>query len=64
MSTGKVNRTATVCLGVTGSIGVLIAVYIVKSMSLDVLQWLVIAVLIYTALTLFRDAARAKKAAA
>lgn len=64
MSTGKVNRTATVCLGVTGSIGVLIAVYIVKSMSLDVLQWLVIAVLIYTALTLFRDAARVKKAAA
>lgn len=41
--------------------GVLIATYIVKSMPLGVLNWLVVFILIYTAITLFVDVARLKK---
>jgi hypothetical protein len=37
---------------------VLIAAFIVKSLSLDTVRWLVVIVVVYTAITLLRSAAR------
>lgn len=46
---GAFNRRASYAISITGVLGVLIAVFIVKSLPLDVLRWLVIGVIIYTA---------------
>jgi uncharacterized membrane protein YfcA len=50
-------------LGLTfgGVAGVLIAAYVVKSLSLDKLRWLVIVVIAYAAFAMLRSAARAEK---
>lgn len=55
---GKYDRKASVLLTVGGVIGVLIANYLVKSMSMTILTWVVIVVMIYTAITFFRDASK------
>lgn len=49
---GNVNRNAIMGMTVGGIFGVLIAVYIVKSMSIALLQWLVIVVVIYSGITM------------
>ncbi|MGL5983561.1 MAG: sulfite exporter TauE/SafE family protein [Cetobacterium sp.] len=49
------NRKATMIITITGVVGVLIAAYLVKSLPLNILTWLVIFVIGYTALNLYRD---------
>ncbi|MGL4989190.1 MAG: sulfite exporter TauE/SafE family protein [Cetobacterium sp.] len=49
------NRKATMIITITGVVGVLIAAYLVKSLPLNILTWLVIFVIGYTAFNLYRD---------
>jgi len=51
-------------LALGGIPGVLVAAYIVKSLPLGIVRWLVIAVVLYTAITMLVSAAREKSAAA
>ena len=53
-------------LGLTlgGIPGVLIAAYIVKSLPLEWVRWLVVVVVVYAAITMLRSAAADRKAAA
>jgi uncharacterized membrane protein YfcA len=53
---GAYNRKAAIGMAIPGSIAVLIAAFIVKSLPLDTLRWLVIAVILYTAGIMFRAA--------
>ena len=53
---GKYDRKASVMLTVGGIIGVFIAYFLVKKMPITLLTWIVIVVMIYTAITFFRDA--------
>jgi uncharacterized membrane protein YfcA len=39
-----------------GVVGVILAAYIVTSLPLELLKWVVLFVLIYTAITMFRSA--------
>lgn len=55
---GKYDRKASVFLTVGGIVGVLIAYFVVKEMPMTVLTWVVILVMIYTAITFFKDAAK------
>ena len=52
-------------MGITigGVVGVLIAAYIVKSLPLDILKWLVIVVILYTAITMLLSAQKNDAAA-
>jgi len=50
------DRKASMALTVGGAVGVLIAYYIVKSLPLTLLTWLVIAVIVYTSITMLRSA--------
>jgi uncharacterized membrane protein YfcA len=60
---GSYNLKAALGLTIGGIPGVLVAAYIVKSMSLDAVRWLVIVVVVYTAAMMLRSAAvdRARK---
>ena len=58
---GAYDRKASMAITVFGTVGVLIAAYIVKSLPLDVLRWLVDAVIIYTAIMMFKSASDNKK---
>jgi len=60
---GNVNRNAIMGMAAGGVIGVAIAVYIVKSMPISVLQWLVIAVVLYSSVTMVIRASKNKAAA-
>ena len=63
----KYNLKAALGLAIGGVPGVLIAAFIVKSMPLDIVRWLVIVVVLYTALMMLRSAlieSRAKAVAA
>lgn len=57
------DKKTSICVNFIGCIGVAIAVFLVKSMPLTVLKWLVIVVLIYTAFTLIKDAMKGQKEA-
>lgn len=59
----KYDPIATVMLGICGIIGVLIAYFVVKSMDTTLLLYLVICVMIYTAITYFNAARKSTKAA-
>ena len=52
-------------LGITigGIVGVLIAAYIIKSLPLTVLKWVVLCVLVYTAVTMLKSAFKSKEKA-
>ncbi|WP_461205437.1 TSUP family transporter [Clostridium sp. DL1XJH146] len=52
------NRRASMGIALAGAIGVFIAAYLVKSLPLNVLGWLVIVVVTYTAITLLIKAAK------
>lgn len=52
---GAYNRKASLAITIGGVIGIFIAAYLVKSLPLNILTWLVIVVVTYTALTLLRD---------
>lgn len=49
------NRKVSVAVTLFGAVGVLIAAYIVKSLPLDILKWLVIAVILYTSINMLKD---------
>lgn len=53
---GAYNRKAAVSMAIPGAIAVLIAAFVVKSLPLDTLRWVVIVVIIYTSAVMFRSA--------
>lgn len=56
---GKYDRKASVFLAVFGSIGAVVAYLLMKyAISLTMLTWIIIVVMLYTAYTFFRDAAK------
>ena len=57
---GRYDRRAALGLALGGVPAVLIAAYIVKSLPLNVVQWLVVAVVIYTAVAMIRSAMRSR----
>ncbi|AYD39938.1 sulfite exporter TauE/SafE family protein [Clostridium fermenticellae] len=57
---GAYDRKASMSITVFGIVGVLIAAYIVKSLPLNILIWVVIFVVIYTAVMMLRSASRHK----
>jgi uncharacterized membrane protein YfcA len=63
VGTGRYDLRAALGLSAGGVPGVLIAAYIVKSLPLKVMQWLIVAVVIYTAIAMLRSAARARASA-
>lgn len=60
----RYNLKSALGLTIGGIPGVLIAAYIVRSMSLDVVRWLVIVVVLYTAAMMLRSAVVERRAAA
>ncbi|WP_343346861.1 sulfite exporter TauE/SafE family protein [Terrisporobacter petrolearius] len=57
---GAYPRKAALLLGLFGAIGVFIAAYIVKSLPLNILRWLVIAVIFYTSISMLVSAYKKK----
>jgi uncharacterized membrane protein YfcA len=55
---GAYNRRAAIIISITGTVAVLIAAFLVKSLPMDVLRWVVIGVVIYTASVMLRAAIR------
>ena len=53
---GAYNRKAAVSMAIPGAVAVLIAAFVVKSLPLDTLRWVVIVVIIYTSVVMFRSA--------
>jgi len=53
---GAYNRKASVSMAILGIIAVLIAAFLVKSLPLNTLRWVVIVVIIYTSLVMFKSA--------
>jgi len=53
---GAYNRKASVSMAIPGIIAVLIAAFLVKSLPLNTLRWVVIVVIIYTSLVMFQSA--------
>lgn len=53
---GAYNRKAAVSMAIPGAIAVLIAAFVVKSLPLAALRWVVIAVVVYTAMVMLRSA--------
>lgn len=60
---GAYDRKASMAITIFGTIGVFIAAYIVKELPLNILKWLVIVVIIYTSVMMFKSAAKGKKVA-
>ncbi|KYH35113.1 sulfite exporter TauE/SafE [Clostridium tepidiprofundi DSM 19306] len=56
---GAYDRKASMAITIGGSVGVIIAAYIVKSLPLEVLKWIVICVILYTAIVMLMSASRA-----
>lgn len=48
------NRRASMAIAMAGTLGVLIAAYLVKSLPMEILRWLVIVVVVYTAILMLR----------
>ena len=55
---GKYDRKAAIMISLFGSIGVFLAYFLVSSLQLRTLTFIVLLVMLYTAFTFFRDAAR------
>jgi uncharacterized membrane protein YfcA len=53
---GTYSTKASMYMTIFGSIGVLFAAYIVKSLPLNILMWLVVCVVIYTSVMMFKSA--------
>ena len=52
---GAYNRKASVSMAIPGIIAVLIAAFLVKSLPLNTLRWVVIVVIIYTSVVMFKS---------
>ncbi|MEG0873822.1 MAG: sulfite exporter TauE/SafE family protein [Clostridiales bacterium] len=59
---GAYDLKANIAGQIFGTIGVVIAVLLVKELPITVLKWIVIAVLLYTSVVMFRSAYKSKKA--
>lgn len=57
---GAYNRKAAVSMAIPGIVAVLIAAFLVKSLPLDTLRWVVIVVIIYTSVVMFKSALKGK----
>lgn len=57
---GAYNRKSALGMAIPGSIGVLIAALVVKSLPLNILRWVVMAVVVYTSIVMLRAAAKNK----
>jgi uncharacterized membrane protein YfcA len=57
------DRTAALGLAIGGVPGVLIAAYLVKSLPLDAVRWLVVIVVLYTAAAMWRSSRAGERAA-
>lgn len=55
---GAYPRKATLALGLCGIVGVFIAAYIVKSLPIDTLKWIVMGVLVYTGLSMMSSSVK------
>jgi uncharacterized membrane protein YfcA len=55
------DKKAAIAITLFGSVGVLIAAYIVKSLPLNIVKWLVVVIVIYTAIMLLASAHQAHK---
>jgi uncharacterized membrane protein YfcA len=62
IKTASYNRKAALAMAIPGSIAVLIAAFIVKSLPLETLQWVVLGVILYTSATMLTAALRKKEA--
>ena len=62
IKTGSYNRKASLAMAIPGSIAVLIAAFIVKSLPLQTLQWVVLAVILYTSATMLVAGLRKRQA--
>ncbi|MGF1729642.1 MULTISPECIES: sulfite exporter TauE/SafE family protein [Photobacterium] len=51
----RINSRAALVVAITGPIGVVIAAYLVKSLNLQLLAWLVIGVVLYTSFSMYRS---------
>ena len=58
---GAYNRRASFAIAIAGVFAVLVAAFLVKSLPMHVLKWLIIAVIIYTAIVMLRAALRPSK---
>ena len=54
------DRKVAICLTVAGIAGVFLAAYVVKSLPLEVMKWLVCGVVLYTSVTMFLSARKEK----
>ena len=57
---GAYDKKASIAITLFGSVGVLIAAYIVKSLPLDTVKWLVLIIVIYTSIMLLGSAHKAR----
>ncbi len=57
---GAYHRRATMIITITGVVGVIIAAYLVKSLPLNILTWLVMCVISYTSIKLLKDSVKNK----
>lgn len=53
---GAYNKKASLAVTIGGAVGVFIAAYIVKTLPINILTWLVIGVVLYTSITMFKAA--------
>ncbi|WP_339795192.1 sulfite exporter TauE/SafE family protein [uncultured Imperialibacter sp.] len=58
---GAYNRKAAFAIATTGLIGVFIAAFVVKSLELDTLRWVVLGVILYTAAVMLRAGLRSQQ---
>lgn len=58
--TGAYNKKAAMGMAIPSIVAVLIAAFIVKSLPLDTLRWLVIFIILYTSITMFLNAIKSK----
>ncbi|VBB07781.1 sulfite exporter taue/safe [Lucifera butyrica] len=58
---GAYDRKASLWITLLGSAGVLIAAYIVKSLPLTMLKWIVVCVIVFTGITMIRSAFKQKE---
>lgn len=55
------NRKSAMSMAIPGSIGVLIAAFVVKSLNLDLLRWVVMVVVVYTSVVMLRAGLKNKE---
>ena len=58
---GAYPRKASLIVALSGAVGVFIAAYLVKSLPLEILTWLVIAVILYTSITMLSAAKKSSR---